>query len=62
MTFINVDVKLEAMSKGVRLYEIPKQLGIGLSTFEKLMRSELSEKDRQRILRAINQIASSRPM
>lgn len=62
MTFTNVDVKLDAISKGVRLYEIPKQLGIGLSTFEKLMRSELSEKDRQRILQAIKQIASSRPL
>lgn len=62
MTFTNIDVKLEAMSKGVRLYEIPKVLGISLSTFEKMMRSELSDRNRERILKAIRQIANSRQL
>lgn len=62
MTFMNIDVKLEAMSKGVRLYEIPKVLGISLSTFEKMMRSELSDRNRERILKAIRQIANSRQL
>lgn len=60
MTFTNVDIKKDAAEKGVRLYELPNQLGISESTFYRLMRVELNDADRQRVLKAIREIAAAR--
>lgn len=60
MTFVNAEVKLKASQKGVKLYELPKQLGISESTFYRLMRTELSKADRQRVLKAIHEIVANR--
>lgn len=60
MTFSNADVKLEAISKGVRLYEIAPHLNTNQSWFNRVMRTELSDEDREKILKAIDEIAKSR--
>lgn len=60
MTNVNIDVKLEAISKGVKLCEIPAQMGISPSKFYDFMRVPLSDEKREEILNAISQLAVSR--
>lgn len=60
MTFVNATIKLKASEKGVKLYELPKQLGISESTFYRLMRTELNKTDRERVLKAIREIVANR--
>lgn len=60
MTETNIDVKLEAISKGVRLYQIPPQLGVSQATFDKLLRKPLTDEKREQILNAISQLATNR--
>ncbi|MGN0598959.1 MAG: hypothetical protein ACI4JK_03595 [Oscillospiraceae bacterium] len=59
MTLENIDVKLEAIRNGVKLYQIPAKLGICSSTFERLMRTPLKDEDRERVLNAIKEIAAN---
>lgn len=58
MTDVNLDVKTYAMRRGVKLYQIPYHLGIGESTFNRKMRGNLSDADRQRFLKAIDEISN----
>lgn len=58
MTYANLDVKTYAMKRGVKLYQIPYHLGIGESTFNRKMRGNLSDADRQRFLQAIDEISN----
>ncbi|MDD6098208.1 MAG: hypothetical protein PUB66_05720 [Oscillospiraceae bacterium] len=60
MTTINFDIKIKAMENDVRLYEIAQQLEISESAFNRRMRKELSQADRERFLRAIEEIVSER--
>lgn len=60
MTTINFDIKVKAMEKDIRLYEIAQKLGISESAFNRRMRKELSPADRERFLRAIEEIVSER--
>lgn len=60
MTTINFDIKIKAMEKDIRLYEIAQKLGISESAFNRRMRKELSSADRERFLRAIEEIVSER--
>lgn len=60
MTKTNIDVKLEAIRKGVNLCELPARLKISPSKFYVLMRSPLNYENRERILKAIKEIADSR--
>lgn len=54
----NLDVKTEAMKKGVRLYQIAQHCKISESTFNRKMRGNLSDVDRQRFLKAIDEISN----
>ena len=58
MTDVNLDVKTYAMRRGVKLYQIPYHLGIGESTFNRKMRGNLSDADRQCFLKAIDEISN----
>lgn len=60
MTFTNIEVKIQAAQNGVKLFELPKQLGISESTFYRLMRTELNKTDRERVLKAIREIVANR--
>lgn len=60
MTNTNIDIKIEALRKNVKLYELPDKLGICSAKFYRLIRVPLSEQDRERILKAIKEIADSR--
>ena len=53
----NLDVKTAAMKKGVRLYQIAQHCNMSESTFNRKMRGKLSDADRQRFLRAIDEIS-----
>lgn len=53
----NLDVKTEAMKKGVRLYQIAQHCKISESTFNRKMRGKLSDADRQQFLQAIDEIS-----
>ena len=52
----NFDVKAKAMRKGVKLYQIAQHCNMSESTFNRKMRGKLSDADRQRYLRAIDEI------
>ena len=60
MTTINLDVKVKAMENGVKLYQIAQRLEISESAFNRRMRKELSSADRERFLRAIEEIADEK--
>lgn len=57
MTAINFDVKAEAMRNGVKLYQIAQKLGMSESAFNRRMRGELTQADRERFFKAIKEIS-----
>lgn len=60
MNFVNGDIKQQTAMRGVKLYELPKKLGMSESTFYRLMRTELNDDDRKRVLNAIKEIVTAR--
>lgn len=62
MTIINADIKAKAMLHGVRLYEVAQRCKMCESTFNRRMRKELSQADRERFLIAIEEIAAEKNM
>ena len=57
MTTINFDIKAEAMRNGVKLYQIAQKLGMSESAFNRRMRGELTQADRERFFKAIKEIS-----
>lgn len=60
MTNTNIDIKIEALRKNVKLYELPEKLGICSAKFYRMLRAPLNDEDKQKVLNAINDIAKSR--
>lgn len=60
MTNTNIDIKIEALRKNVKLYELPEKLGICSAKFYRMIRVPLNDEDKQKVLNAINDIAKSR--
>ena len=60
MTIINADIKAKAMLNGVRLYEVAQRCQMCESTFNRRMRKELSQADRERFIKAIDEIVSEK--
>ena len=56
----NYEIRNEAKSRGVRLWEIAMRLGINDGNFSRRLRSEFSPADRERVLRIIGEIASEK--
>ena len=56
-TFVNADIKAQALLNGVRLYEIACYCHMSMSTFGRRMCKELSQSDREQFLKAIEEIA-----
>lgn len=59
-TFMNADIKAQALLNGVRLYEIACHCHMSVATFGRRMCKELSEADRGQFLRAIEEIAAEK--
>lgn len=57
MTQANIDIRLLAAGKGVRLWQIAKELGISDTWFTRLMRSELSTEKKNEIRLIIDRLA-----
>jgi len=53
----NVDVKLIAAGKGVKLWQIADRLGIADCSFSRKLRKELPQEEKEHILQIIAQIA-----
>lgn len=53
----NVDVKLIAAGKGVKLWQIADRLGIADCSFSRKLRKELPQEEKEHILQIITQIA-----
>lgn len=53
----NKEIRNEAKAKGVFLYEIAEKLNKSEATMTRLMRREVTEETKRRILVAINEIA-----
>jgi predicted XRE-type DNA-binding protein len=56
----NQNTRNFARSKGVRNYEIAEQLGISDNTFYVMMRKNLTDAEKERILTAIEAVAASK--
>lgn len=56
----NQTIKRAAGAEGIRLWEIADKLGIRDSEFSRLLRHELTEKDKERVLAAIDEIRKER--
>ena len=54
----NVDIKVYAMEKGVKHYQIAKEYGLSESHFCKKMRYEFSPEDKAKIMAIIDRLAS----
>ncbi len=59
-TFVNADIKAQALLNGVRLYEIACHCHMSVATFCRRMSKELSQSDREQFLRAIEAIATEK--
>lgn len=53
-------IKCVAGAKGVRLYEIPPKLGIGMSTFQRMTIRGLTQSEFKRIMEVIDEISSEK--
>ncbi len=56
----NADVRAAAKEAGVFLYQIAAFFGISEPTMTRRMRFELPEQEKQRILKAISEIAAAK--
>lgn len=59
-TFVNADIKAQALLSGVRLYEVAHHCRMSEATFNRRMCKELSQADRERFMRAIEEIAEKK--
>lgn len=53
----NCDIRSMAAAKGVLLYEIAEALGIADNSLSRKLRKELSENEKQRIFKIIDELA-----
>ena len=53
----NVDIKLIAAGKGVKLWQIADRLGIADCSLSRKLRKELSQEEKEHLLQIITQIA-----
>jgi hypothetical protein len=56
----NSDIRSTAKTKGVRLWEIAEFLKVSDPTMTRMLRRELPDKEKQRFLSIIEEIASKR--
>lgn len=56
----NSDIRSTAKTKGVRLWEIAEFLNVSDPTMTRMLRRELPNKEKQRFLSIIEEIASKR--
>ncbi len=59
-SFVNADIKAQALLSGVRLYEVAHHCHMSEATFNRRMCKELSQADRERFMMAIEQIAEEK--
>lgn len=57
----NTDIRAEAKKNCVFIYEIADKLGISEPTMTRMLRRELTQERKNVIIRAISEIAASRP-
>lgn len=53
----NVNIRTEAIKKGVRLWQIAERLGVSDANFSRKLRRELPEEEQQKVLEIIDTIA-----
>lgn len=54
----NDDIRRAAHNAGVRLWEIANELGINDGNFSRKLRTELSAREKEKVLSIINQISA----
>lgn len=54
----NKDLRIYAKEKGVFFWQIAKVMGISEPTMTRKLRSELPEKDKQEVVRIINELSA----
>ncbi len=54
----NREIRIKAYEKDVHFWEIAKWLGIRPETFSRLLREELDERQKEKVLKAIDEISA----
>lgn len=52
----NIDIRIAVSDAGLKYQDIAAQMGISKFWLSKMMRNEMSKKNRERVLRAINEL------
>ena len=52
------DIRIKAYEMGVYYWEIAKRLGIRPETFSRLLREELNEQQKEKVMKAIEEISA----
>ena len=56
----NVEIREKIETEGIRYWSVAEKLGISDSSFSRKLRRELSEDEKQRVFRAINDAAAEK--
>ena len=54
----NRDIRIKACEMGVHYWEIAKGLGIRPETFSRLLREELNDQQKEKVMKAIEEISA----
>lgn len=60
MVKANMKIRTALLESGIRFYEVAQKMGYSESYFSRLMRTEFSDADRDRVLAAIRDLRSER--
>lgn len=60
MVKANVQIRTEIMKSGLKNYEVGQRIGLTETRFSKLLKSDMSDADRERVLAAIRDLRTER--
>lgn len=55
---VNTEIRETAKRSGVKLWQVAEEIGMSDAAFSRKLRHELADKDRERVLSAINRLAA----
>lgn len=55
---VNAEIRETAKRSGVKLWQVAEEIGMSDAAFSRKLRHELTDKDRERVLNAINRLAA----
>ena len=55
---VNAEIRETAKRSGVKLWQVAEEIGMSDAAFSRKLRHELADKDRERVLNAIERLAT----